>query len=212
MAAGQATETLYLKVHEMWYRTDRGEPLFPPEVTQGVVYLVRNPIDLVSSFANHSLTDHAAATELVCQTGSSRWRQDRALGMQLPQRLGSWSEHVRSWTEEAGVPVCVVRYEDLLDEPAQTFTRALYTCGLEPDALCVEKAVAFSRFEELRRQEAEHGFREMLSSTRELFFRRGEAGRGRSELGPALVHAIVEAHGETMARLGYLPDNCAGQR
>ena len=153
-AAAQAAETLYLKVHEMWYRTDCGEPLFPSDATAAVIYLVRNPLDLVSSFANHGNTDNAAVTERLCRPGYERWQHARALGEQLPQRLGSWTEHVRSWTEESGLPVCVVRYEDLLHTPEETFTRALRTCGLKADERRVAKAVAFSRFEQLRGQES----------------------------------------------------------
>ena len=31
----ESTETLYMKAHDAWYRTDRGEPLFPPDITGG---------------------------------------------------------------------------------------------------------------------------------------------------------------------------------
>ena len=51
--ARDADETLFMKVHDAWMRVDTGEPMFPADVTLGVVYIIRNPLDLAASCAHH---------------------------------------------------------------------------------------------------------------------------------------------------------------
>jgi hypothetical protein len=77
-------------------------------------------------------------------------------------------------------------------------------CGLPWDAERVRKAVAFSDFSELQRQEQAKGFAERPAAAAGLFFRRGRAGGWRDELPPALVERLVNTHAETMRRFGYL--------
>jgi hypothetical protein len=126
---------------------------------------------------------------------------------QLRQRLGSWSSHVQGWLDESGLPVHLVRYEDLSRDPETVFGNVVRFCGLPWDAERVRKAVAFSGFEELQRQEREKGFRERSMKTSGNFFRRGEAGSWREELPAEMALRLIEAHGETMRRFGYLNEN-----
>jgi len=97
----------------------------------------------------------------------------------------------------------VVRYEDMLFRPLETFTRAARFLELPHDAPRVEKAVRFAAFDELHRQEAEHGFAEK-SARASRFFRRGEAGGWKEELNPEQVARVIAGHGPMMRRLGYL--------
>jgi len=206
--ASSAEAPLFLKVHDAWRRTDNDEPMFPPDATLGVVYIVRNPLDLVMSLANHHGMAPEAAVRRLCDRDPKA--SDSAVGLrhQLPQRLGSWSEHVRSWVDESGLPVEVVRYEDLAADAVAALERVVRFCGLDGnrDGSCparLAKAVAFSDFAELSRQERESGFNERPQTAR-TFFRRGRVAGWREELGPSLVRQLVDAHGPTMERFGYL--------
>ncbi len=67
----------------------------------------------------------------------------------------------------------------------------------------VSKAIRFSDFRELSRQESEKGFRECPGHT-ERFFRQGQTGKGRSQLSPEQVERLIEVNGVTMKRFGYL--------
>src|SRR5581483_5694512 len=42
---------VFVKVHDAYQTSDEGTPLFPAEITRCVVYVVRNPLDLVVSLA-----------------------------------------------------------------------------------------------------------------------------------------------------------------
>ncbi|ABQ25555.1 sulfotransferase domain-containing protein [Geotalea uraniireducens] len=201
--AGETHDTLYMKVHDAWGRTDRGEALFPADVTAGVVYIVRNPLDMAMSCAHHWGVDIDTAAESMCDPTFATSRSLGGLSDQLRQSMLSWSGHVQSWLDESGLPVHVVRYEDLLAAPAATFGGVVRFCGLPFDAARVGKAVAFSDFSELQRQEREKGFRERSLRAPGSFFRRGQAGAWREELPPELVNRLIAAHGEMMKRFGY---------
>jgi hypothetical protein len=199
--ARDADETLFVKVHDAWVRVDTGEPMFPADVTLGVVYIVRNPLDLAASCAHHWGRSIAAAVGTLCDGTGSPTGCD--LTGQLRQRLGSWGEHVRSWVDDSGAPLHVVRYEDLSAEPRRFFGDVVKFCGLDYDEDLVKKAVAFSSFGELRRQEASAGFQERSPTAPGGFFRRGQAGSWRDELPVDLAERLATAHHQTMRRFGY---------
>jgi hypothetical protein len=202
--AREADGSLVLKAHDAW-QTDGGVELFPTDVTRGVVYLVRNPLDVAASWANHLGVPADEAAARMCAEAPVRLDTE-AVTDHLPQLIGNWSDHVRSWVDESKLRVLLVRYEDLHARTAEILAEFLAFCGLEVDAARTRKAVAYSSFAELRRQEREHGFRERPPAARDAFFRRGEIGGWRSELSNAGSSELLHAHAETMARLGYSTD------
>ncbi len=209
----RATSTmLYMKVHDAWSRTDQGEPLFPADITAGVVYIVRNPLDLAASCANHWGISIEQAVERLCDPTFVLARSLGGLNDQLSQTLSCWSGHVRSWLDESGLPVHLVRYEDLRARPEAVFGEVVRFCGLPWDAARVGKAIAFSDFGELRQQEQAKGFRERPLVARTPFFRRGQVGGWRDELPPTLAQRLIAAHGEMMRRLGYLEETSHDDR
>ena len=111
-----------------------------------------------------------------------------------------------SWLDESDLPVHLVRYEDLRRDPVQTFGDVVRFCGLPLDEACARKAIAFSDFSELQRQERAKGFRERSVNAPGLFFRRGQVGAWREELSIGLARRLIETQGETMGRFGYPTD------
>jgi aryl sulfotransferase len=200
--ARDADETLFVKVHDAWMRVDTGEPMFPADVTLGVVYIVRNPLDLAASCAHHWGVSIETAVETLCD-GRDDLPAGYNLTGQFPQHLGSWGKHVRSWVDDCDAPLHVVRYEDLSIDPCGFFGGVVKFCGLDYDEDLVKKAVAFSSFGEMQRQEASAGFQERSPAAPGGFFRRGETGSWRDELPGDLAERLTAAHHETMRRFGY---------
>ncbi len=91
--------------------------------------------------------------------------------------------------------------------PVETFTAAAAFVGMTADRDKVIRALQFSSFDELQRQEREAGFQEFNKGR--LFFRRGKVGGWREELTPSQVARIIGDHREVMLRFGYL--NEAGE-
>jgi len=202
--AREEQETIYMKVHDAWRRTNQGEGLFPADVSDGVVYILRNPLDMANSCAQHWGVSIEQSVENLCNQHFVRSDTVGEMSDQLLQKLGSWSHHVKSWLDDSGLPVHLVRYEDLKRDPEEFFGEIVRFCGLPWDAELVSRAVAFSDFSELQRQEKNSKFRERSSNSSGLFFRRGEAGSWREELPVHLAQRLIETHGETMRRFGYL--------
>lgn len=69
----------------------------------------------------------------------------------------------------------------------------------------IARALELSSFEKAKEQEQAKGYRERPIQSA-AFFREGRAGQWREVLSPAQVIRIVQAHGEQMARFGYLPE------
>jgi hypothetical protein len=201
--ARDADDTLFMKVHDAWARVDTGEPMFPADVTLAVVYIIRNPLDLAGSYAHHRGTSIEAAVERMCGGSAERPSGLPGLPGQLRERAGSWSQHVRSWVDHSGGPVHVVRYEDLSVDAGRVFGGVVTFCGLDYDEARVKKAVAFSSFAELQRQEASAGFRERSTAASGGFFRRGEVGSWCDELPGYLAERLTATHHEMMERFGY---------
>jgi hypothetical protein len=207
LLARRAPERPYIKVHDANVRTADGEPLLPPEATAGAIYFVRNPLDVAVSFANHSGHSLDRTIEHMANAGHSFCSAVRGLPNQLRQRLLTWSGHVTSWIDDAHFPVHVMRYEDMLASPVETFGRALRALGLPGDEERLARAIAFSRFDELRRQEtaAADGFCDAPPNV-EHFFYQGRAGAWRDHLSEGQVRRVIGAHEHVMRRFGYLND------
>ena len=95
-----------------------------------------------------------------------------------------------------------MRYEDLHAAPTANFAGILAAAGLPVDEERLAAALAQTRFERLRGQEAVTGFKERrLGAPR--FFRRGQPESWREELTTAQQERILAAHGPVMTRLGY---------
>lgn len=207
--AGEAEESLFLKVHDAWQRVDPGGAIFPADVTRVAVYIVRDPRAVAPSYANHNGTSIDRSIEMMAQGDHALARSRRGLSHQLHQFMGSWSGHVRSWLDQTEMPVHLVRYEDLHAATAATFAGILQAVGLPVDQARADKAVAATAFAQLQAQEEAASFRERPGAT-ERFFRKGQADSWREELTPAQVERIIADHGSVMARLGYL-DNPQGE-
>ncbi len=202
--AATARNPLFRKVHDAWLLTPAGEPLFPPAITLGSLYIVRDPRDVAASFAAHSGHSLDQAIARMADASNTLSQQTRRLDEQLPQRLGRWSEHVRSWQQSQGQrPPLLLRYEDMLADPFTSFRRVLDYIDWPAETETLAKAVAATRFERLQAAETQYGFDER-PVTADRFFRRGVAGGWRTSLTEAQVTRIEANHGAVMRDFGYL--------
>lgn len=195
----------YHKIHDAYTYTLDDEPLVSREATLGALYILRNPLDVAPSYANHN---HSTIDDAITRMGESKHalcRSRKSLPNQVQQQLLTWSKHVLSWVDAPGLNCLVIRYEDMLNDPVATFTRAARFLHLPDDSARVEKAIRFSEFKVLARQEEENGFKERPPKT-ERFFRQGKSGGWRDKLAPEQVERIVADHGEVMRRFGYLDE------
>ena len=165
------------------------------------MYVVRNPLDVAISYAHHAGTSIDAAIARMAVTDAEAPGSDAS----IYEVHGSWSQHVWSWTRNQHRALHVMRYEDMLADPQQTFAALARHLQLDASRRQLAKAIERSSFARLQAQENEKGFRERPPQADRNFFREGRAGQWKETLTPAQVDRIVQDHGEQMQRFGYLP-------
>jgi hypothetical protein len=193
-------DNVFVKTHNA-LAEDFGVPTVTLEVTAGAIYIVRNPLDVAVSYSHHLGASIDHTIELMARPGARTVNTEDW----VTEKMGSWSEHVASWTAKAHPTLHVLRYEDMHAAPERIFGGVARFLGLSPPRERLMKAIRLSSFEVLAEQERRHGFREK-SVAAERFFRAGKAGQWRDVLSEGQVRAIVAAHREQMARFGYLPE------
>jgi aryl sulfotransferase len=195
-----------LKVHDAWRLTPKGEPLFPLDVSSGAICVVRNVLDVAPSAADHWAVNCAEAVRRICDADFALMTNPKMLAPGLRQFMGTWSDHIASWVDRSGLPLLVVRYEDLMADADAVLTKVLTFLGWSADDVAIRRAVEASGFARLQQRECDRGFRERPPHAHSLFFRRGQVGSWRDELAPDLVRKLIDGHGTMMRRFGYLDD------
>ncbi len=123
-------------------------------------------------------------------------------------RLGSWEDHVLSWIRlrQGKSSFRLVRYEDLLSDPAREVSRIAPLLGVEATPERIERAVALSSADNMRHlEQKESGEWVTTKDTRQdiPFVRDATSGGWRKYLSENAVRKIEQAWGETMKELGY---------
>ncbi len=146
---------VFVKTHAALV-TDRGTPTIDLGRTAGAVYVVRNPLDVAISYAQHLGMPIARSVNIL---NTPRFETDN-FPKAVYEFYGSSSQHVTSWTRRPHPAVLVVRYEDLLAEPLDAFTRLAEHLRIEASREQVGSALRLASFDRLGTLEAATGFRE----------------------------------------------------
>lgn len=176
-----------------------GVDLVPRHQTKGAIYVIRDPRDMAISYASH----HGMSLEETVHRLGHPENATAGNENTVHQFLGTWSDHVRSWTRARGFPVRTVRYEDLLSDPEPVFRKIVEFLKLGFDDTRLKKAIDFSSFDKLKAQEQKTGFVEN-SDKQDVFFRSGKSGQWQDILTPEQVQKIETDHERVMRRYGYL--------
>lgn len=195
--AAEQSSAVFVKTHDAYTRLDDGTPVLGRR-GRAAVCLVRDPRDVAVSYAFHS---DFSFTCSIAAMGDATNILTGYRHAQTPQRLLDWSGHVKSWLDQADIPIHVIRYEDLLADTAGEFVRTLAFLGIAADTEAVARAVRHAAFAALQAQEKVADFAERAGSA--LFFREGRSGAWRQHLTIEEVRTIEDAHRATMERLGY---------
>lgn len=201
--AERKTIPRFIKVHEAFYGNGRSQAILPLSITKQIVYLVRNPLDVLPSFAHYGGATLEKSCAWLNEDEFTLSREKNGYSVQMPQWLLSWSEHVKSWTEQKDCPVVVIRYEDMVAAPYEAFSKVITACDGMVDEGRLRQSIENCRFERVCKLEADGGFSEAPSSERS-FFRKGKVGGWRESLPEAIVTKVTEKHAEVMARFDYL--------
>jgi aryl sulfotransferase len=200
--AREVRSPLVMKLHCAYRLASDGLPVFPADVSAGVVLIVRNPLDVAISLADFLGRTMDETIDSMASETAGLSSQKMAGGTSLPQLLTSWSGHARSWLDQQAIALHLVKYEDLVSSPNSAFGGLAAFLGLGQGADAIAEAVHHSRFEELRCQEETFGS-ELRPAGCDRFFRSGNVGGWRNVLSEAQWTRLIATQGEMMKRLGY---------
>ena len=195
---------VFCKTHHI-LATIRGVATVNPHVSAGAVYIVRNPLDVAISFADFS---HQPIDTVIARMAAENYEIPTSDDF-IKTPLGSWSQHVDSWTAKAKSKVHVMRYEDMAASPSKAFAGLAAYLNMRPSRDRLRRAIKHASFKSLRAQEDCHGFVERPKAQKQ-FFRKGQSGQWRKQLTAEQVSKVVAAHGFQMERFGYLPEQDGG--
>jgi hypothetical protein len=193
-----------IKTHNL--RADRnGFPLIYSEFVRKVVYIVRNPLDIVDSWADHSNLSIDQAIELMNTPthtlNGNQWDL-------VPQYLHTWSAHVASWTQRTDLPLLIMRYEDILRNPEAQFERLIDFLEWPIPIPRIHQAAEVTSIHQLRQLEERDGFSETNRNAKSgRFFRVGDFGRWSQILTKEQAQRVISDHRQMMTVMRYrIPD------
>ncbi|MEL6999786.1 MAG: sulfotransferase domain-containing protein [Pseudomonadota bacterium] len=183
LIAGSKPSHHFVKTHS---RIDRieGQDLIPSSVTAAAIYIIRNPFDLALSYARHLSISIDEVIERMTSPGGVN-----ITATQIPEFIGRWDNHVSSWTGARGLPLHLMRYEDMQADTEHSFRKLLEFLQIPQDMGGLRRAIRASSFKELQKQERSEGFGEKPAGM-DRFFASGTTGGWRSALSADQVRRI----------------------
>ena len=176
-------DSAFVKTHNA-LTFDRFGPLITMELTAGAIYILRNPLDVAISYSHHLGETIDWTIRLMNSPGAGTPNTPT----NVFQQLRSWSEHVRSWTARPHPGLHVIRYEEMLSAPEQTFWRGCELSGLAAAArasVAGDRALRLSRIAKARGSARLSGTRAALEALFPRRSRRSVARSSHADTGPA---------------------------
>jgi len=171
-------------------------------LTQGAIYIVRDPRDVAVSYAKHYGYDLDKAVDHLTNPGTMILNR----GCAAYHWTSSWANNVASWCRPWPFRVKVLRYEDMRKNPYREFQKVVGFLSTDRSKARLRHAIFNSKLEVLRSEEKRRGFRERVAG-QERFFGQGEAGGWKSVLSRDQARRIEDHGGEIMQRFGYATEN-----
>ncbi len=192
----------YVKTHNA-LTTVNGYEFTNSKNTIGYIYLVRDPRDVVLSYASHI---GKSVEETFLYLTNERYME--LLDDDIPHAsalLGSWANNYNSWKNCDFSKGIIVRYEDLISDPEKNFLEIVKFLNkinsIEIDPIRIKKCCENTNFNKLKELENNQGFSEKGKNN---FFRKGKAGDWKNNLNSKVRADIEEIFNIEMKELKYL--------
>ena len=189
---------LFVKTHNT-HVIANGVEMMPECLTKGTIYLVRDPRDVLMSFAKHMGQDDYDVV-IGYFLNKMRCLNDGG-GVKMMDFISSWPEAVKSFANADTHNVKVFRYEDMKADPVKAFSGMLEHAGVAVEASRVKAAVDMVSIARLADQEKKKGFGESSKHAKHQFF--GGTPKWQEVLTPKQVRTIEKACASMMKRYGY---------
>tara|TARA_B100001121_G_scaffold204504_1_gene178933 strand:- start:314 stop:1147 length:834 start_codon:yes stop_codon:yes gene_type:complete len=176
--------------------------------TLGAIYVIRDPRNVVTSFAHHYQIDSDEATK--CLLNEKFWNYKNE---KVPKTfLSSWKQNYNSW-KQLNDKTLFIKYEDLIKNKKTVLIRVFkffesLGAKLELDMVKLNKVIKSTEFEKMKDMETKETFRESIADKETgkkiPFFNLGPKNDWKKILSDENREKIEKAFKEEMLELGYL--------
>ena len=204
----------FFKTHNAFGNLN-GNPFTDNINSIGVIYVVRDPRNVITSLKNHyELNDNQAYSWMINENNYlydiHNFEED---GYSDFQFISSWSTNYKSWKVQKKIQIKIIKYEDLLNETYLifkdliNFINMLVNNGEHINSDKLKKVIDSTLFEKLRKKEQDKGFTESVLSRdgkRKIpFFNLGPKNDWNKILNIKMVKKIEEVFADSMKDLSY---------
>jgi len=184
--------------------------------TAAVIYVVRDPRNVITSIANHYELSLSEAFNFFTNKRKIIFAKEGHIASDVERGnvhfVGDWMDHYKSWTNVNFAPVHVVKYEDLISNAEDTFASILNFLGnimsVKYEKQKVKTAINTTNFDVLKKNEKKYGFSEAVFSNNNnkkiKFFNLGKRNSWKNLLDSKIEKKVKKAFGLQMEKLGYL--------
>ena len=210
----QKEKLQFLKTHSYLFNIDN-KPFTNLNNTLGVIYIVRDPRNVVTSYAHHSGTSPESAARSMIELYKYKGDLTSNSAERVTLYMGTWSGNYNSWKslKDPG-RYLLIKYEDLINNKDITFRKVIkFLCMLNGVKFKIDQAkfrnvIESTEFKKMQKLEQEKGFKEakINSKTGEKipFFNLGAKNDWKKILAPEIKTKIEINFKKEMKELGYL--------
>ena len=205
-------KSVFLKTHSALC-TLENNPFTNKKNTQAVIYIVRDPRNVVTSISNHFSMSIEQAYNFMTNEykilTADKW-STKNFG--IAEVLGRWSQHYKSWKNIKFAPILIIKYENLLNDTKTTLITILNFLQKFTDISIDDKknlnTVKSCNFENLSKMEKNEGFDEAAYSeetTKKVkFFHLGKKNNWKDLLSLEMEKKIRTVFNNEMKELKYI--------
>ncbi|WP_440650804.1 sulfotransferase domain-containing protein [Candidatus Pelagibacter sp. HIMB1495] len=182
----------------------------------GCLYVVRDPRNVITSLKNHYQLDDDQAFQWMKNEKNFIYNVQEfdELGYSDFQFISSWNLNYKSWTVQKKIPIKLIKYEDLMKQTYYIFIdiiKFINKITNNPEKIDkdkIRKTLRSTSFENLKKNEINHGFSEAVPTKEDLkkkisFFNLGPKNDWKKILDINLKNKIDEIFEKEIKELSY---------
>ena len=180
--------------------------------TNGCIYIVRDPRNVITSVMNHYEQDYSEALNWMLNDKGFVFQKEKDQFTNF-QFLSSWTNHYKSWIETKAFPILKIKYEDLEEKPLEIFEDIINflikvgKLNTSFDKIKAKKCIESCQFENLRNKEKNEGFIEspigQKSGKKLTFFNLGKDNDWRKLLPNKIKSEMNKLFKKDLEQWGY---------
>lgn len=203
----------FLKTHNSLIKAF-GNDFTQPKYSLGVIYIVRDPRNVITSVKNHNdFSNYEEALKFMQNDNAILNDYKHLKNYAKTTIINSWRINYQSWIQNNFYRRITIRYEDMISKPYEVFrdlvvfvnTLCRFNEGV--NYLKLNNSIETTSFDKLKNIENQGNFSESVYSLKDKrkikFFFLGPKNDWRKELDKSLIKKMNEYYKEDLNKFGY---------